>query len=273
MTYNRTDAPRTEGGVSPVRTQTETYYTTPDAPSPYFLERVRWSAVLAGIVTVLATLIVLTVLGIAIGLSTFDASEADAFGTSAGIWGAVSGLIAYLLGGVVAGRTGGVALRADDGTIRNNGLLHGGLVWMVTLVLVVNVLGTGLGSIINVAGGVVSTAATAASNVAAGAAQNPEVVATAAGAVGDTAAGAEGTAEPGVAGTINEAVASAQEQIAQIDEQDVENVARDASNAAWAALLVLGLTAAAALLGGMLGGRALPERHTTTNTTASARRS
>jgi hypothetical protein len=265
MTYNRTDAPRTEGGVPPVRTQTETYYTTPGAPSPYFLERVRWSAVLAGIVTVLATLIVLTVLGIAIGLSTFDASEADAFGLGAGIWGAVSGLIAYLLGGVVAGRTGGVALRADDGSIRNNGLLHGGLVWMVTLVLVVNVLGTGLGSIINVAGGVVSTAATAASNVAAGAAQNPEVVA--------TAAGAEGTAEPGVASTINEAVASAQEQIAQIDEQDVENVARDASNAAWAALLVLGLTAAAALLGGMLGGRALPERHTTTNTTASARRS
>ena len=48
----------------------------------------------------LATLIGLGVLGIAIGLSSFDANNVTrSLGIGAGIWGAISALLAFLVGG------------------------------------------------------------------------------------------------------------------------------------------------------------------------------
>src|SRR5829696_221614 len=78
-------------------------------------DRIRWSAVLAGVVTALTSLLLLSLLGIAVGLSTVNAGTAAAqgapppdLGRNLGIWGGMSGLISFLLGGFVAARTAAV---------------------------------------------------------------------------------------------------------------------------------------------------------------------
>ncbi|MDX2137546.1 MAG: hypothetical protein SF123_05580 [Chloroflexota bacterium] len=216
------------------------------------LDRVRWAAVLAGLFTVLATLAALTVLGIAIGLSTFDANASENFGIGAGIYGGISAIIAFLFGGFIAARTGAVA---GSG----NGLLNGAMVWIVTVVLIVNFLGTGIGTLLGTAGSVATTAANVASDAAAVAATNPELAQGAQNALATPAAGAAGT--PGVAdpaAAVAPIVEDVQNQLAQVTPADVEQAARDASNAAWGALLVLGLTALAAIGGGLLGTRSFP---------------
>lgn len=78
---------------------------------PFLPRMVSWGAVLGGVVTAVAVQIVLTVLGMAIGLSIIapsgDQADPQAFGIGAGIWWLVTGLISLFLGGWVAGRVAG----------------------------------------------------------------------------------------------------------------------------------------------------------------------
>jgi hypothetical protein len=63
------------------------------------LDRVRWGAVFAGLFTTISTFVLLSVLGAAIGASTFDPGDnLNGLGASAGIWGAVTALIAFFCG-------------------------------------------------------------------------------------------------------------------------------------------------------------------------------
>jgi hypothetical protein len=203
--------------------------------------------VLAGLFTTLAAMIVLTILGIAIGLSTFDAQNPDNFGIGAGIYGAISAIIAFALGGYMAARTTAVS---GPG----NAALNGAMVWLVTIPLIVNMLGAGIGTLLGTAADVATTAATTAAEVAGPAvqeaiqeaAQNPTLQATA-------VEGAEA-----VATQAQGAAAEVQEQVQDITPQDVENVARDLSGPAWGALLALGLTLLASVIGGSLGMRRYP---------------
>lgn len=211
-------------------------------------DRVRWAAILAGIFTVLAALIVFTVLAFALGLSGFDASNIGSFGIGAGIFGAVFALIAFFLGGFIAARTAAVA-----GT--QNGILHGGMVWIVGIVLIVNFIGSGIGTVLNVAGSAASTAAQVAAPVVAevgsdaavagatAVAENPELQVTAA--AGATQAGDQ----------LNQAATQVSQQLAQIDEEDVNQAVQSAGTTAWWTLLALGISAAAALIGGASGAR------------------
>ena len=211
------------------------------------LDRVRWSSVLAGLFTTLASMIVFTVLGLAIGLSTFDAQNPGSFGIGAGIFGAVSAIISFALGGYVAARTTAVA---GSG----NGTLNGAMVWIVAIPLIVNMLGAGIGSLLGTATDVATTAAVTAAEVAAPVVQeaaedvaaNPAAQATVAEGVEAVATQAQGAA------------ADIQEQVENISPQDVENAARNVSGAAWGTLLALGLTLAAAAFGGLLGTRRFP---------------
>lgn len=211
------------------------------------VDRVRWAAILGGVFTTLATLATLTVLGVAVGLSTFDANNPDTFGIGAGVFGAFMALLAFLAGSFIAARTSAVAGAG-------NGLLNGAMVWIVTIVLIVNLLGNGIGTLLGITTDVATTAVGAAAEIAAPVAAeaaeqvaaDPALAADAQAAAGDAAAGVE------------QAVTDVQEEIAAITPADVENVARDASAAAWGALLALGLTAAASLLGGFLGARTYP---------------
>src|SRR5690606_7383185 len=64
--------------------------------------RASWGAILAGTVTAIASQIVLTVLGLAIGLTVVDPSaNQQGFGLGAGIWWLITGLVSLFLGGLV----------------------------------------------------------------------------------------------------------------------------------------------------------------------------
>lgn len=207
-------------------------------------DRVRWASVLAGLFTVLAALVFFTVLGLALGLSSFDANNPRSFGIGAGIYGIASALIAFALGGFIAARTAAV-------TGTSNGVLQAGMVWIVTIALIVNFIGSGIGTLLNVAGGVTNTAINAASNVAGDAAEavaeNPALQATAVEGATQVAPALEATA-----GAVGEQV---QEQLDNVTPAQVEQAVQNVSPAAWWALAGLGVSAAAALLGGALGKR------------------
>src|SRR5437588_3688039 len=74
--------------------------------------RISWGAVFAGAIIALATQLVLTLIGVAIGLATLspatgESPSGNALGAGAGIWLVVSSLISLFLGGYIAGRLGG----------------------------------------------------------------------------------------------------------------------------------------------------------------------
>ena len=89
--------------------------------------RVRWSAVIAGWAVGLATQLVLTLLGLAIGAWSIDLKEAEPVSgvpIGTGIWTGISMLVSAFVGGYITARMSGSALRID-------GLYHGVIVWGV----------------------------------------------------------------------------------------------------------------------------------------------
>lgn len=105
-------------------------------------DRVRWGPIIAGLVTTIATMLVLTLLGLAVGMSAFEPTDAGAneVSTAAAIWGAVSALVAFFLGGWVAAKSSAV-----DGDA--SGALNGFLVGAAALALLIWLIGIGLGNL------------------------------------------------------------------------------------------------------------------------------
>ncbi len=89
---------------------------------------IRWGAVLAGVAVGISIQLVLTLLGIATGLSTANVSQGDTVGTGPLIWAGFSMLVAAFVGGYVAARMSGLKRKAD-------GVLHGAVSWAVTTIL------------------------------------------------------------------------------------------------------------------------------------------
>jgi hypothetical protein len=94
------------------------------------LQRTSWGAVIAGAVVAIGLQMLLTVLGIAIGATTADASDyysraASSQAMAPAIWWLVTGTISLLIGGCVVGRFAGMTRSPDV-------LLHGLTMWGVT---------------------------------------------------------------------------------------------------------------------------------------------
>lgn len=98
---------------------------------------VRWGAVLAGVAVGLSIQLMLTLLGIATGLSTTEVADDELVGTGPLIWAGISMLISAFVGGYVAARMSGLKRRVD-------GVLHGAVSWAVTTILFA-VLATSIG--------------------------------------------------------------------------------------------------------------------------------
>ncbi len=97
------------------------------------MDRVRWGPILGGMVTTLATILLLNVLGLAIGLSALGpGGTVSDLATGAGIWSGITALIAFFVGGWVAGRSEAASTPAGYSF---PGLLNGALVWATTVVL------------------------------------------------------------------------------------------------------------------------------------------
>jgi hypothetical protein len=93
--------------------------------------RISWGGIWAGVLTVMGTLLFLTTLGVAIGISAVDPGQTDAgtFGTGAAIWSGLSLLIALFVGGMAATRLGMVFDKAA-------GAFEGALVWVLSFLIV-----------------------------------------------------------------------------------------------------------------------------------------
>lgn len=117
-------------------------------------QRIRWGGIFAGMATALGLWVLLYTLGLALGLSSInpqDAASAKSSGIFTGIWGLVSPLIALFVGGIVAGRGSGARTRSHGGT-------HGLVMWSVTTLVGLWLVGSMLSS---VAGGLFSVGKTA----------------------------------------------------------------------------------------------------------------
>jgi hypothetical protein len=123
--------------------------------------RISWGAVLAGVVLTLAIQLLLSMLGVGVGLSTVDPSQTggtpgiSSLGIGAGVWWTVSYVIALAVGGYVAARLAGVVLRGD-------GMIHGLLTWALALLVSAYLVSSAVGTALNKTFDVLGTAASSA---------------------------------------------------------------------------------------------------------------
>jgi hypothetical protein len=123
-------------------------------------DRVQWGPIVAGLATMIGTLVILTVLGIAVGASVLDRNApGEEIGTAAAVWGAVGAAVAFFLGGVVAAKSAAVA---GPGT----GVLNGLMVGFAAIALILLLTGIGLGNLFGWFGGNFDDIATAVLNTA-----------------------------------------------------------------------------------------------------------
>jgi hypothetical protein len=126
------------------------------------LSRISWGAVFAGVAVALATQLLLNLLGIGIGAATLnpaigDSPSATSFSIGAGIWFALSSILAALAGGYAAGKLAGVP---NEST----GSWHGLTTWALATLVVFYLLSSTLGGLLggayrgmtNMLGGVAS---------------------------------------------------------------------------------------------------------------------
>jgi len=204
-----------------------------EIPSSFNLrhDRVRWGPIVAGLLSALSTLLTLNLLGLALGLTRVNAATAaaqgqvpDGLGATAGIWAAVSTLIAFALGGWVASRAAAIF---DRGWGAVNGLM----VFFLAVPLLLLLAGQGLGAILGGIGGLANSLAA-----------NPQASQTAQ------------QQAPQVAGQAQQAAQQAQQAV-QANATQIGDIAARARDASWGALLGLGAGVIASALGGYLGVR------------------
>ena len=167
-------------------TNTTTDYRTPrqrgdtDAPhqSPVtpaedmrsmMLNNVSWGAIFAGAVIALVVQVILNLAGIGIGAATLDPRTGDnpaagALGIGAGIWFAISTILAALVGGIAAGRLSG---RPKASTTA----WHGLTAWAVSTLFVIYLLGSGIGGLLGGAAGTLGSVAGSVTSAAGSAVQ------------------------------------------------------------------------------------------------------
>jgi hypothetical protein len=205
--------------------------------------RVSWGSIIGGVLLAVGALILLTALGAAIGISAAEPGQTDAgtAGRAAGIYGAVSLLLALFFGGWASTRIGAIVDRATS-------FCEGALVWVVSIMLVAGLATMGLS---NLVGGAMSLAGTA-SQAAGAVAQTPQ---------GQEAANAS-------AGSSGQMIGQAKDKVGElIDRAKSGELSQRAAEAkpaatrgAWITFGALVLSLLTAVVGAMAGRRDPVER-------------
>ena len=120
------------------------------------VNNVSWGGVLAGVVAGLVTQLILNLIGIGFGASTLnpisgDNPSAGGFSLGAGLWWALSGIIAAFVGGYIASRLSGRPKASTGGW-------HGLTSWALTTLVIFYLLSTAVGSLVGGAFNTVSGA-------------------------------------------------------------------------------------------------------------------
>lgn len=111
------------------------------APSTAGMQ-VSWGGVWGGVLSAIGIMLLLGALGVAVGITAVDpqATDGATMGMAAGIWVGVSMLIALFVGGMVSTRAGATY----DGA---TAFWEGGLVWIVSLLLMAYLATSGVTSL------------------------------------------------------------------------------------------------------------------------------
>lgn len=113
--------------------------------------RVAWGGVWGGFLVGIGVFLLLSTLGLAIGVSTANIGptanlDASRIGTGAAIWSGLTLLVSLFVGGMVATRTGMVYDKAS-------GFIEGVLVWVLSILAVMYMAGSGIGMLASGASG------------------------------------------------------------------------------------------------------------------------
>lgn len=117
--------------------------TAADIEAAYSSSRVAWGAIFAGVVVALATLAVLSILGLALGFSLVEVGEQNPMNgalTTAGIWQFVAQIVALLVGGYVAARLAGLLPKGAA-------ILHGAVVWGLATIIAIWIATSAVGAL------------------------------------------------------------------------------------------------------------------------------
>jgi hypothetical protein len=187
-----------------------------------------WRAIFAGLVVGLVTQFILTLLGVAVGLSALDVAgagqNARGVGVGAGLWALLVPIASWFLGAYVAAYASGVY-------DRGMGVVHGVTSWGMGLFLVIFLLTSGVTGAVS---GLFGVAGTVARTAAQSGLVSPQ-----------QAQQAQQLAQQGAQG--------AQRQLGQVSEQDAQKAADAAAKGAWGTFALAVLSLGAAALGGALG--------------------
>ncbi|HEY8507371.1 MAG TPA: hypothetical protein VIL32_03375 [Steroidobacteraceae bacterium] len=120
--------------------------------------KISWGGVFGGVLAGLGTLLLLSSLGLAVGVSAVDAggAQGESLGRGAAIWSAVSLLIALFVGGWASTR---LSMLWE----RTTALFEGALVWVLSMMLILYLAANGVGML---SGGMFGDAADSAAAAA-----------------------------------------------------------------------------------------------------------
>jgi hypothetical protein len=100
---------------------------------------VSWGGIWGGVLIGMGLLLLLTALGLALGVTAVDPnSDNGSLGVGAAVWAAISLLLALYIGGMVSTRIGAIF-------DKTTGMFEGILVWVLSLLLIVYLAGSGIG--------------------------------------------------------------------------------------------------------------------------------
>ena len=216
-------------------------------------------------------------LGVAIGFSSVDRDDsAQNFGIGAGIWGALSALVAFFIGGLTAAGTaagrfgtrsnttpaGNKAYRENDHPVK--GWLQGLMVWAVTIPLSAYLVAGAAAGIARSAGSAAATGVQATATATQNMVSRPDAADRVANA--DTGRGAVNQTREEVGAATqqaNDAAKAAGEQLQDVRKQvenavtpeNVETAAGYGATAAWGVLISMVLGLAASVIGGLAGSK------------------
>lgn len=210
--------------------------------------RVQWGPIVAGVFAAIVTFLLLTILGFALGASVLDpANTAGEIGAWAAIWGAVSAILSFFVGGWIAARSAAV-----DGSFA--ALMQGLMVGAAGLLFMIWLTASGLGNLFGTIGSTAGSVLNVAAN-AAPAAQ--DATGATAGGVGNQVEEATGVdvddpqaAATAVAGAVEDVQEQATEAIAAADNPETFEAVR---NGAFGTFLGFLLPLLSGALGGWVG--------------------
>jgi len=210
--------------------------------------RVQWGPVIAGVLAAIVVFLLMTILGIALGASVLDpANTAGEIGTWAAVWGALTSIVAFLVGGWIAARAAVI-----EGTFA--GLLNGVSVGIAGLLLIIWLTASGLGNLFGTIGSTVGSVLNVAASVAPAAGDAANINPQQAGNQVEQATGVDvdnpQAAATAVAGQVQQAAEQVQTTLAQADNPQTFETVRNGAFGTFVILLVPLLSSA---VGGWLG--------------------